>query len=142
MAIDRPTLESLLEKLHEYVRRIESMEFSQHELETHIDIQDLLTHRLHTAVEVCIDIAGHLAAGLELPGRQAALDVFELLAANTVISPETAGKMRQARGARNILVHEYADVDYNLIFKTYPEDVDDLKQFAQEIISFLKKSNN
>src|SRR3989338_2769246 len=44
-------------------------------------------------------------------------------------------------GLRNILVHEYADIDYKLAYSNLDEKLNDLKQFAKEVLEFLEKQN-
>lgn len=138
MAINKEVVEALLEKLQEYLGRVEVMDFSKEELTNNVDIQDMLTHRLHTAVEVCVDIGNHLAAGLKLPGRAAAKDVFGLLAGHGLISSEVAEAMQGAIGFRNIIVHEYDEVDFEMVYKDYQQDVADMKAFARDVLGYLE----
>jgi uncharacterized protein YutE (UPF0331/DUF86 family) len=138
MSVHKPTIVSLLDELQDYLGRIDRMEFTLEELQDDPDIQDLITHRLHTAVETCIDIAQHLSAGLSLPAKDAASDVFSLLTKEQVITKSTANQLSQAVGFRNLVVHQYADLDFHLLFAEYKQDVVSLYKFAQEIITYLK----
>jgi uncharacterized protein YutE (UPF0331/DUF86 family) len=116
------------------------MEFSFFELEKDEDIQDLVDRRLQIAVEICIDIAVHLASGLNLPGQDTAKDVFMLLGKEGVIKKELAKKIGKACGFRNILVHQYLDIDYHEVFRVYQEDINDLRNFAKAVVNFLEKN--
>jgi len=117
------------------------MDFTYEELVADEDIQDVLDRRLHLAIEICIDIASHIAAALSLPGRESASDVFEVLGKNGII-PEKLAKVfsKQIVGFRNILVHEYLDIDHTLVFKNYKKDLQDLREFAKAVVIFLEKN--
>jgi len=133
MPINKTIILDLLEKLQEYLYDLENMNFTLSELEENRDIQHLINHRLHTAVEICIDIAMHIASALELPGRDSAIDVILLLGKKGIISKKLAGEFQKAPKLRNLLIHGYARVDYHLLFKDYKSDITQMKEFAREI---------
>ena len=58
-----------------------------------------------------------------------------------IISPEVAEKFTGVVGFRNILVHEYADIDYKLAYSNLADKLEDLKQFAREVLGFLERKN-
>lgn len=140
MAMDRKIIEKLLHNLRKNLDKLERMDFSLSELEKDEDIQDLVDRRLQIAVETCIDMAVHLASGLNLPGQDTAKDVFELLGKEKVIKEKLAKKMGRACGFRNILVHQYLDIDYQEVFRVYQKDLQDLRDFAKAVVEFLEKN--
>ncbi len=95
MPIEYQIINKLLEELKGYIYDIENMEFAEKDLLENRDIQHLLNHRLHTSVEICIDIAAHLASALELPGRDTAQDVILLLGKNEIISQNLAVEIKK-----------------------------------------------
>ena len=140
MTIQKTTIKNLLNQLGEYFYFIENMNIgSEKELLGNHDIQHLLERRLHIAIEISIDIAAHLAESHRLPGRETAKSVFEILGKRKIISKNIAEKMQKAIGFRNILVHEYGKIDHSQIFRDYKEDLNDLHQFAREVVKFLDK---
>ena len=81
------------------------------ELESDLMLQWAVEHGLQIAAEVLFDVGSHILAGefqesvdeyREIPGR---------LRARAVLSEETAKRLDGLAGFRNVLVHEYADVD-------------------------------
>lgn len=141
MLIDRKIIEKKLNNLKHEINKIENMDFTMEQILKDEDIQDILDRRMQIAIEVCIDVATHLAAGKELPRQEYASDIFLLLGKNNVISQETAKKFAGVVGLRNILVHEYADIDYMLAYSNLDEKIKDLKTFAKEVLEFLEKQN-
>ena len=126
-------IQKLLEQLEEHLLTIERMSFTLEELLGDLDVQHLIERRLHLSIEICIDVASHLAAELKLPGREKASDLFPLLGKNRIITNKLSQKLAKAVGFRNILVHEYAKIDHHLVYHYYQEDLDDLRQFARQI---------
>lgn len=139
MPIDREMMEKLLDELKDYIYDIENMDFSEEQLLKNRDIQHLLNHRLHLAVEICIDIAMHIVSALELPGRDKAADAIILLGENKIISQKLADKFQKAPKLRNLLIHGYAKIDYRSLYRDYKDDLSQIKQFAGEIRNYLEK---
>lgn len=128
-----------LSSLEDSIRRIKRMDFTFDMILGDEDIQDLLDRRMQKAVESCIDIAIHLASQLNLPRREKASDIFILLTKNNIITSELAEKLKQAVGFRNILVHEYTEIDYTLAYTDLNKKLTDLETFAYQIKEFLNK---
>ena len=139
MPIDKTIINNLLEELQGYIYDLENMHFTLFELEENRDIQHLINHRLHTSVEICIDIAMHIASALELPGRDSAIDVILLLGKEHIISQKLAKEFQKAPKLRNLLIHGYARVDYQMLFRDYKDDISQMKQFAFQINEYLDK---
>lgn len=137
MPVNKAAILDLLEKLQDYLYDLEYMNFTLPELQENRDIQHLINHRLHTAVEICIDLAMHIASALELPGRDSAIDVILLLGKKGIISKKLAEKFQKAPKLRNLLIHGYAKVDYKMLFKDYRRDISEMKEFATEIKKYI-----
>lgn len=137
MPLNKQIINQLLEELQNYLYDLEGMNFTLEELEADRDIQHLINHRLHTAIEICIDLAMHIASALELPGRESAIDVIELLGSHGIISKKLADNFQKAPKLRNLLVHGYAKVDYHLLYRDLGEDINQIKEFAFELKKYI-----
>jgi uncharacterized protein YutE (UPF0331/DUF86 family) len=56
---------------------------------------------------------------------------FEVLAERGVISRELADNMRKSVGFRNIVVHNYETVNWQIVFSICHEHLDQFRQFAR-----------
>ena len=139
MPIDKNLIQEKLQKISEYIKRIEGMDFSENQFLENVDYQDLLTFRLQQAVEIAIDIATHIISTLELEKPETARSSFEVLAKYKIISDDMSKKMMLAVSFRNIVVHKYEDFDFNQVFLDYKIDIDNLKVFIGEVIKYLGK---
>lgn len=96
---------------------------------------------LQIAVEAVIDICHLLVTGLRLGLPAEEDDLFEKLAQAGIISPqmrETAGRMK---GFRNILVHEYGDVDDRIVYEMASERLGDFEVFKEEVLQALSEAD-
>jgi|SRR3989339_48398 len=139
MPIDKNLIQEKLQKISEYIKRIEGMDFSENQFLENVDYQDLLTFRLQQVVEIAIDIATHIISTLELEKPETARSSFEVLAKYKIISDDMSKKMMLAVSFRNIVVHKYEDFDFNQVFLDYKIDIDNLKVFIGEVIKYLGK---
>ena len=122
--------------------KIERMDLTMDMIFGDEDIQDLIDRRMQVALEICIDIATHMVVGLDLPRKEKAADAFSLLSQSKVIDSELADKMIGEVGLRNILVHEYAQIDYHLAYHDLKEKLADLRSFAKEIGVYINSSTH
>jgi len=137
MVIDHEIVNRLLERMEQYLRLIGRMKFSKDELVSNIDIQHLLERRLQLAIETCIDVAQHLVSEERLSPRDTAADLFEALARAEIISEALSRSLQSAVGFRNLLVHEYGALNYELIYANFREDLNDLREFAAAVSQYL-----
>lgn len=104
--------------------------------------QDLIKYAaterfLQMAIECCFDIGEHWVVDNELGLPASYRDVPEILLAKSVISPEMAEIWIKLAGFRNILVHNYADVDRAKVItllKTGLKDFEKLKSVFTDLI--------
>ena len=137
MAIDKQLINKKLSTLKDYIYQIETMEFSLEDLKSDRDIQHLVSFRLQQAVETGIDIATHLISGLNLERKESAGDAFQVLADNNVIKKDLAKNMASAAGFRNIIVHGYDEINFEMVYRDYKKDLEDLRDFAKQVHGYL-----
>lgn len=89
-----------------------------------------------TAIEASLNVAHHLAAseGWEVPATSA--DAFRVLARHQVIERELAAKLALAAGFRNLLVHEYAEVDDRIVVGNL-DRLEDLDAFIASVTAWM-----
>lgn len=72
---------------------------------------------------------------LEIPDEE--VNIFIILAQNNIISKELAEKIKGMVRFRNILVHDYIDIDHEVVYNTLPNKLTDSEKFAQNIIDYI-----
>ena len=89
-----------------------------------------------------IDVNEHLISALatgeeERTTRLSYRDAFLRLADCGVYSAEFAGQIAPSAGLRNILVHEYNDVDHRIVFSAIPLTLQQYTQYVERVRRFV-----
>lgn len=79
---------------------------------THVDAMILNIER---ACQAAIDMATHLAAIKHLGIPQSAANAFELLCNASLIDKSVMKAMKAISGFRNVVVHQYQDIDMEIL---------------------------
>lgn len=140
--MDRLILSEKLEALQRCVRRVEARRTETvAALQSDPDVQDILALNLTRAVQLCVDAAGIVIADSDEPAPQTMGQAFEMLARMGAIDDRLARRMKGAVGFRNIAVHNYQAVDWNIVFEITHRGLDDFRAFAAAMGAFLQSAN-
>jgi uncharacterized protein YutE (UPF0331/DUF86 family) len=89
-----------------------------------------------TAIEACVDVAQHICAtkGWGPPADNG--DAVRLLGEHGVLTTEVAVSMRRAVGFRNVLVHDYIEVDDSIVVDRL-KSLNDLEEFVRQVAVYV-----
>lgn len=106
------------------------------------DLLQAATERaLHIATQCVLDIGNHIIAEMSLPLPSDNDEFIDTLCKAEIISQDLTNRLAGIGGFRNVLVHDYLTLDQGRIFHEHLEHLDDLRDFAAEIIKFLDEIN-
>jgi uncharacterized protein YutE (UPF0331/DUF86 family) len=90
------------------------------------------------AVEACVDVASHVIAdrGLRVPSTYA--ETFEILVRAGLMSPGLGRVMADMVGFRNVIVHEYARIDADVVIRILRGHLGDFRRFETEALRWLQ----
>jgi len=132
--MDRDVINRKLESLRRCIARIESKRPIRPDvLRVNYDLQDIIALNLERAVQICVDIAAHVISQTELPVPSTMGEGFARLAELRVISPQVATSLQKAVAFRNILVHNYTNINWDIVANILTGHLTDFVQFAQAI---------
>jgi len=98
------------------------------------DKQDIASFRLIVAAEAAIDICLHAASRLLKKVPEHYAGCFELLAENNLIDRDLSSRLVKMARFRNLLVHQYWEIDYARIYEVITgPDLDDLEEFVRQV---------
>lgn len=98
---------------------------------------DAIKYRFVTAIEGCLDVAQHLCASEGWGPPKTNADAMLVLGRHEVLDRDLAATMARAVGFRNLLVHQYADVD-NAIVVGHLDDLGDLQGFVMAVAAWVE----
>lgn len=137
--VDTDVLDARLRELSRRMRRVEAKKpASIKALASDEDLQDILTRNLELAIQSCIDIAYHLC-GAHGKVPTTAAEAFAEVARLELIEHGLAKRLQRAVGFRNVLVHEYTDVDWKIVMRVIRTDARDLAAFGKAVLKMLEK---
>lgn len=92
---------------------------------------------LQLAIEVINDIGSHLVADLGLGEINWYSDIPTLLTEKGYIAAEMRDKWIRMIGFRNILVHEYLEIDRRIVYDVLQHGLDDMEALEKQFVQFL-----
>lgn len=120
-------LEGYVNHLREF-RRVERRRFLE-DPAVHLSAERLL----QLALEAMLDVGNQLIAARALPAPEIYADIPRILGEAGVLPPDLAHRLVGAAKFRNVLVHEYADLDRSRVYDNLQAGLDDLAAFAQAV---------
>jgi uncharacterized protein YutE (UPF0331/DUF86 family) len=97
-----------------------------------------ITERILTRlVEVAVSVNSHIAAAKLARAPADYRQSFELAAAGA-LPDELATRLRDAAGLRNVLVHQYLDVDLSVVAAAVPQARAGFSAYVREVARFMQ----
>ncbi|MCC6966843.1 MAG: DUF86 domain-containing protein [Nitrospira sp.] len=106
---------------------------SSQDLAQNADLQDIIGLNLQRAVQLSVDLASHLIGDTDISPPSTIAEHFDALNRLQVISPALADRMKKAVGFRNLAVHSYQAIDWNIVYQICSRHLDDFRQFAKAV---------
>ncbi len=92
---------------------------------------------LHLTIEALTDIGNHIIADLALGTVNSYRDIPEILVEHGYIEHELAATWIKMIGFRNVLVHEYLDIDRRIVYDILQTRLGDFEALRQIFAQFL-----
>lgn len=138
--MDRDVVEQKLESLRRCLLRLQDKCPADAETLLHdLDVQDIIALNLSRAVQISVDIAAHIIAGMNVTAPETMGQAFEVLAQQQLLSVELAEKLKKAVGFRNIAVHSYEAINWLMVHSIVTHNLVDFTRFAQTIFKYIEK---
>ena len=103
-----------------------------------LDVQDIVLHNLQLAVQGCIDIGSHIILDEGWGVAGSLNEIFYILQDKGVITHDLTEKMVSMVGFRNILVHEYEEVDLNIVYDILCSHLKDIDEYLLAVVNHFK----
>ncbi len=129
----KESIERCIRQARSYYRLSSDKPFEQDFLK-----QDAIAANLQRAAEQTIDLANHAIRKGKLGLPKDSRDSFDILANAGVIDAGSALKLKGMVGFRNVLVHDYRELDLRIMKDVIENSLDDLIRFTNDILAYLK----
>ena len=137
--VDRFVVDARIAKIREYVALLRKI-YRQNEEKALL--KDPLVYGnaeryLQLAIQCVLDISNHIVADLRLNLPADNRELFEMLAAHKVLPKSLSARLTSMAGFRNILVHEYLEIDRKRVFSALENDLGDFEKFIRAVSKLL-----
>ncbi|MFW5497808.1 MULTISPECIES: type VII toxin-antitoxin system HepT family RNase toxin [unclassified Maridesulfovibrio] len=135
--MNQKVIEVKLVSLQRCLERIKQKTPSRVEvLASDYDLQDIVILNLQRAVQISVDIATHiLSAKFKIPSSMA--ESFIYLGQEKILDKNLAERLSRSVGLRNIAVHEYMNLDWEIVHAVSLNHLDDFSRFGDAVLQWL-----
>lgn len=117
------------------IKRINSIYDGKIDTLKNYDNQDIIVLNLQRACQATIDIAMHIISVRNLGAPQSGKAAFSILENNNIIDKEISQNMQGMIGFRNIAIHEYQELNLDILKNILDSHLSDLTEFARTILN-------
>jgi len=125
--LDRERILGKIDQLEGYLRELRTIVPQDFAAYQKVEKRRACERLLQLSIGAVIDVCHLLVTGLRLGIPAEEDDLFEKSEAAGVISPQTRETLREMKGFRNILVHEYARIDDRMVYEVARSRLGDSK---------------
>lgn len=127
-----------LTKLDEYLDVLEDAQrYTYREFADNPEHYGSVERFLHLAVEALTDMASHVVADEDLGSVDRARDLPSIFEEQGYVDGELAVTWKEMIGFRNVLVHEYVDIDRERVYDVLQNQLDDIRRLRRVFGHFL-----
>lgn len=139
MAPEKSLITTKLSKLREYERFLKELQATPIEDFTRdFKIRGAVERYLQVSIECIVDIGNEIISSLQLQRPERYRDIPYILAKAEIIPKTFAKTMASMIGFRNLLVHDYASINLNLVYEFLQTKLPDFDAFTKYIAKWLK----
>jgi len=138
--VEKMLVRRKLNKMIEYIEQLK--EVNKYTLDDYLDnffIKRTSERLVQLIVEVATDINGHIIVDEGYSPPEDYYNSFLKLSETGVISNDFAKELAPSAGLRNRLVHEYEEIDDEIVFKSVKKAIDNYSKYIKEIEEYLEK---
>ncbi|MBI3442011.1 MAG: DUF86 domain-containing protein [Proteobacteria bacterium] len=138
--LDRERILAKFDELEGYQKELAAIAPKSFEEFRQIQKKRACERLLQISVEAAIDVCHLFVAGLRLGLPAEEDDIFEKLEHAGIISSSLKDTLKEMKGFRNILVHEYGEVDDQIVYEAVTTRLRDFDAFRREVLKALEKA--
>lgn len=131
------------EKMDEYLHYLaELQKVNESEFVSDYHFFGLAERYLQLSIEIILDIGKMTVILIGLRRPENNQDTISILFNAGIISAELASRMSGIAGFRNILVHEYENIDRAVVYRKLKTNIKDMDDFKKEMLSYFAEKSH
>ncbi len=136
-------LENKISSVKKYLKLLERYKaYSLEQIEGDIDIRGATERYLYLAIQAAIDLAEAFISSKKMRKPSTLSECFHILNENKIIPDDLNQKMIKMTGFRNIVAHDYEDINYEIVYDILQNRLKDIANFIEIISQEINKEQN
>jgi len=127
-------IENKISATQKYLKILERYQkYSREEIEENIDIKGAIERYLYLAIQSTIDLAEAVISFKNFRKPTTMAESFIILSEEGIINKELAEQLIKMVGFRNIIAHDYEEIDYDIVYDVLRHRLKDIEKFIEII---------
>ncbi len=123
-------IENKISAARKYLKILEGYKkYSREEIEKNIDIRGAVERYLYLAVQAAIDLAEAVIALKRFRKPTTMAESFVILKEEGMIDEEISEPVIKMVGFRNIIAHDYGEINYDIVYDILHQRLKDIEKF-------------
>ena len=139
--LDKQQVILRLQHLKEYLKILKLLQkFSLKEIDQDPFKKGALLHYLQLSAEICIDIGQMILVAENFVVPDESAKIFIILGDHKWLPKKFAEEFSAVARFRNLLVHEYVEINIAKVYSYLHDELKDFEFFAQAIIKYIRSA--
>lgn len=135
--VDSILLMKKISKIEYHISRIQKYNDIEYEdFISNEDVKDIILHNLFITIQYMIDMVTHIIADDQLGEMAFVSDCADILHKEKILNEGERENLRKIIGFRNIIAHQYGDVDYKIVYFVMKDGLKDLSRILKKVIDY------
>jgi uncharacterized protein YutE (UPF0331/DUF86 family) len=127
-------IENKISSVQKYLKILERYKkYSREEIEKNVDIRGAVERYLYLAIQSTINIAEAVISFKNFRKPTTMAESFIILSEEGIIDREFAEKLIKMVGFRNIIAHDYEELNYDIVYDVLHQRLKDIEKFIEII---------
>jgi uncharacterized protein YutE (UPF0331/DUF86 family) len=127
-------IENKISSIQKYLKILERYkEYSREEIEKDFDVRGAIERYLYLAIQSTIDLAEAVISFKNFRKPTTMAEIFIILSEEGIIDREFAENLIKMVGFRNIIAHDYEEINYDIVYDILHHRLEDIKKFIEII---------
>ena len=136
--VDSDIIAGRLERLKNYVKQLRTIgKVGKKKVCKNLITFAAMERFLQLAVECTLDVGNHVIAGLNLRKPSTYEQILQILCEEKIIAKKVYSSAKQIASVRNLLVHDYSEVEREKLFNTSRDLLPAFEDLARAYRKFL-----
>jgi uncharacterized protein YutE (UPF0331/DUF86 family) len=127
-------MENKISTIRKYLKILENYKkYSKQEIEENLDLRGAVERYLYLVVQATIDLAETVISLKDFRKPTTFAESFLILEEEKIIDKKLAEQLVKMVGFRNILAHDYTEIDYEIVYEVLHKRLRDIEEFLKRI---------